>query len=71
VFAIVFSTAIQSDASKANAISALMIMGVAGGALIPPVMGLIADVSGQWYSLYVPLAALIYVLACSFYVIKK
>jgi fucose permease len=71
VFAIVFSTAIRSDASKANEISALMIMGVAGGALIPPVMGVIADAAGQWYSLFVPLAVLVYILACSFYVIKN
>jgi fucose permease len=71
VFAIVFAAAIQSDTSKANEISALMIMGVAGGALIPPVMGIIADAGNQWGSLFVPLVILAYIPACSFYVIKS
>jgi fucose permease len=48
-----------------------MIMGVAGGALIPPVMGAIADASNQWTSLFVLLAALIYILTSSIYVIKN
>jgi fucose permease len=71
VFAIVFATAIQSDAPKADAISALMIMGVAGGALLPPLMGVIADASSQFATLFVPIAALIYILIVSFFVIKK
>ena len=41
VFPIVFSMAIQSEPSKANEISALMIMGVAGGAILPLFMGLL------------------------------
>ncbi|MDR1455044.1 MAG: MFS transporter [Tannerella sp.] len=71
VFAIVFAAAIRSDASKANEISALMIMGVAGGALVPPVMGIIADAGSQWSSLFVPLAILTYLWAGSFQAIKK
>lgn len=62
VFPIVFSDAIQSEPSKANEISALMIMGVAGGAVLPLFMGVIADASDQFYSLFVPLAALVYIL---------
>lgn len=62
VFPIVFSDAIQSEPSKANEISALMIMGVAGGAVLPLFMGMIADASDQFYSLFVPLAALVYIL---------
>ena len=71
VFAIVFSGAIQTDPSKTNEISALMIMGVAGGALLPPIMGIISDVSNQLISLSVPLAALLYILFAAYYVIKK
>ena len=71
VFAIIFGAALQIDPSKTNEISALMIMGVAGGALIPPVMGAIADTGGQWASLCVLLAALIYILTSAFYVLKK
>jgi FHS family L-fucose permease-like MFS transporter len=66
VFPIIFSSAIQSEPSKADEISALMIMGVAGGAILPMIMGAIADSSNQFFSLFVPLFALIYILYVSF-----
>lgn len=65
VFPIIFSSAIQSEPSKADEISALMIMGVAGGAILPVFMGGIADVSNQFVSLFVPLLALVYILGVS------
>lgn len=61
VFPVVFSFALQSAPEKANAISALMIMGVAGGAVLPLVMGIVADAGNQRASLWVPLAALLYI----------
>lgn len=66
IFAVAFSAAIQSNPEKANDISAFMIMGVAGGALIPPVMGVIADASNQFMSLIVLILILIYILVTSF-----
>ena len=66
VFAIAFSSALQSNPKMANEISALMIMGVAGGALIPPVMGVVADMSSELTSLFVPLGALVYIFIVSF-----
>ena len=71
VFAIVFSGALQTDPSKTNEISALMIMGVAGGALLPPLMGVVSDASSQLISLFIPLAALVYVLVSAYYVIRN
>lgn len=66
VFPIIFSQAIQSKPEQANEISALMIMGVAGGAILPMVMGIMADVYNQWVSLLVPLFSLIYILIVSY-----
>lgn len=66
VFAVAFGEAINYRPEQANEISALMITGVAGGALIPPVMGIVADHAGQAASLFVPLAALVYILTVSF-----
>ena len=66
VFPIIFSQAIQSKPEQANEISALMIMGVAGGAILPMVMGIMADVYNQWASLLVPLFSLIYILIVSY-----
>lgn len=65
VFPIIFSSMIQSDPSKANEISALLIMGVAGGAILPLFMGMLADAGNQLTSLFVPLAALVYILVVS------
>lgn len=65
VFPIIFSQVIQSEPDKANEISALMIMGVAGGAILPVIMGLVADNSSQLVSLLIPFSALIYILIVS------
>jgi fucose permease len=70
-FAIAFSGALKVDATKTNEISALMITGVAGGALLSPLMGAIADAGNQLVSLSVPLAALAYILFSAVYIIKK
>ncbi|MDR2469662.1 MAG: MFS transporter [Tannerella sp.] len=71
VFAILFSNAMQYRKERADDISAMMIMGVSGGALIPPLMGIIADMSTQRMSLLVPFCALIYILYVAVYVIRK
>jgi MFS transporter, FHS family, L-fucose permease len=47
VFPIVFAAALRRAPAKANEISGLMIMGVSGGAILLPVMGLISDRFGQ------------------------
>lgn len=66
VFGIILGEALRYRPSQANEISALMITGIAGGALVPPVMGVIADMSSNMVSLFVPLAALVYILYISF-----
>lgn len=38
-----------------------MIMGGAGGAVLPVFMGMIADASNQCFSLLLPLAVLVYI----------
>lgn len=65
IFAIAFSLAMQYDSSRANEISSLMITGVAGGALIPPIMGVLADGTNQYISLFIPFACLVYILFVS------
>lgn len=46
IFSIVFSMALQIMPGRANEISGLMIMGVAGGAIFPVLMGLVSDSIG-------------------------
>jgi fucose permease len=71
VFVIALACALKEDSTKTNEISALMITGIAGGALLPPLMGAIADTSNQLLSLSVPLAALVYILLAAVYMVKK
>ena len=67
IFAVIYSMAIQARPDKANAISGLLITGVFGGAVIPPLMGLATDTIGnQNGSLIVILGCICYLLYCSF-----
>lgn len=61
VFSILFSFALQHKPERANEISALMIMGVSGGALIMPLMGIAADAFGQIAALSILLVCLLYI----------
>ena len=51
VFPILFSAALQQAASWQNEVSGLMIMGVAGGAILLPVMGVVEDFGGAGWAL--------------------
>lgn len=61
VFSILFSWALQQKPERANEISALMIMGVSGGAIITPLMGVLSDAWG-------PVAGLSLLLICMIYI---
>ena len=66
IFAATLGEALRYKPAQANGISALMITGVAGGAVLPPVMGVVADLSSQAASLSVPFIALVYMAITSF-----
>jgi MFS transporter, FHS family, L-fucose permease len=66
VFSIIFSGALHHKPEKANEISGLMIMGVAGGAILPPIMGAMTDKMGQNGGLLILLIASAYLLFCAF-----
>ena len=58
IFSVIYSQAMKSRPDKANEISGLMIMGVFGGAVIPPVMGALTDAIGA--------ACMVYLTFCAF-----
>lgn len=66
VFSIIFSFALKHKPERSNEISALMIMGVSGGALVTPLMGIISDSFGQVAGLSLLVVCLVYLLALSF-----
>lgn len=65
IFSIIFSFALKRKPEKANEISGLLIMGVAGGAIIPPVMGITADLFSQAGAMVVLLLLMAYLLYCA------
>ena len=66
VFPIIFSAALKKMPDHANEISGLLIMGVAGGALIPLIMGITSDLLGQTGGMAILLIALAYLLYSAF-----
>ncbi|MDR0711028.1 MAG: MFS transporter [Prevotellaceae bacterium] len=66
IFSIIFSLALRHVPGKANEVSGLMVMGVSGGAIIPPIMGFLTNVLGsQSGSMLTILACMAYLLVCS------
>ncbi len=69
IFAVIYGAALQAFPRKANEISGLMITGVAGGAVIPPLMGISADHFGnQNGSLLIIGICAIYLFICPFWI---
>lgn len=66
VFSIIFTIALQYKPTQSNEISSLMIMGVAGGAVISPLVGLVAKNAGVGLSFGVLLLCAVYILYLSF-----
>ncbi|MEA5071838.1 MFS transporter [Proteiniphilum sp. UBA5480] len=65
VFSIIVSFALKRKPENANEISGLLIMGVAGGAIILPLMGLLADAFNQSVAMALLLLLMGYLLYCS------
>ncbi len=61
IFSVIFSEALQARPDQANGISGLMIMGVCGGAVIPPLMGVLTDTIGT------QAGSLLVITACALY----
>lgn len=61
VFSILFSFALEHRPEQSNEVSALMIMGVSGGALVTPCMGGISDQFGQVAGLMLLLLCMLYI----------
>ena len=65
VFSIIFSAALKKMPHRTNEISGLLVMGIAGGAVVPLIMGTVSDAIGQTGGMAVLLIALGYLLYCA------
>jgi MFS transporter, FHS family, L-fucose permease len=68
VFPLIFSITVDSMPDRSNEISGLMVTAIVGGAIIPPIMGLVADFSSVAIGFVVPLAAVVYICYLAIYV---
>lgn len=66
IFSIIFSAALRRLPEYANEISGLLIMGVAGGAVIPLIMGITSDSFGQTGGMSILLIAMAYLTYSAF-----
>lgn len=62
LFPLVFSIAINKMPSRANEISGLLIMAIVGGAIIPPIMGMVSSSVGVIGSISVLILCFVYIL---------
>ena len=63
----IFTLAIDGLDEYTSQGSSLLVMMIVGGAILPPLQGLLADATTVHYSLFVPLAAYLYLI---FYGVK-
>lgn len=62
IFPLIFSIVIDRMPKQANALSGLMVMAIVGGAIVPPIMGLVSDATGSVQTGFiVPLLAVLYI----------
>jgi len=61
IFPLIFSITVDKMPERSNELSGLMISAILGGALIPPVMGLIADHTSVLTGFIVPLICILYI----------
>lgn len=71
IFPLVFSLTVEPYPERANEISGLMIMAVSGGAVLPPLMGWIADITTVTGSIMVLVISICFILLVSLYVFRK
>lgn len=62
IFPLIFSIAIDHLPERTNELSGLMVTAIVGGAFIPPIMGMVQDISGSlMIGFFVPLACILYI----------
>ncbi|MCD6374098.1 MAG: MFS transporter [Caldisericaceae bacterium] len=72
IFPLVFSITIDHLPEKTNELSGLMIMAIVGGAIVPPIMGMVQDLTASILTGFlVPLLAIAYVTYVAMYNLKR
>jgi fucose permease len=62
IFPLLFSITIESMPEFTNELSGLMVSSIAGGAILPPIMGMVADNTSILFAFIVPLLCISYLI---------
>lgn len=71
LFPLIFAITLEKMPNRANEVSGLMIMAISGGAIIPPLMGVMSANIGIIASLMVLVVCMLYILGASIYALKN
>ena len=71
LFPLIFAITLEKMPNRANEVSGLMIMAISGGAIIPPLMGVMSANIGMIASLMVLVVCMLYILVAGIYALKK
>jgi MFS transporter, FHS family, L-fucose permease len=71
IFPLIFSITVDTLPERANEISGLMITAIIGGAFLPVIFGIVADIFGLMTGFLVPAVAILYIFLVAFKPVKK
>lgn len=71
IFPLIFSITVDRMPERSNELSGLMVTAIVGGALLPPLMGIVSDIASVTAGFAVPLAAILFVLITSLLLQRK
>ncbi|MBN1338882.1 MAG: MFS transporter [Bacteroidales bacterium] len=71
IFPLIFSITVDKMPERSNEISGLLVTAIVGGAIIPPLMGKIADLTSVTIAFGVPLVAVVYIMYTSIMLRKQ
>jgi len=71
IFPLVFSVAVRAYPERSSEISGLMMMAISGGAVFPPLMGLITQASNVTWGMSVMLFCMIFLLGSAIYTARR
>jgi FHS family L-fucose permease-like MFS transporter len=71
IFPLIFSITVDTLPERANEISGLMVTAIIGGAFLPVIFGIVADLFGLMAGFFVPAVAILYIFLIAFKPAKK
>jgi fucose permease len=66
IFPLIFSITVDKMPDRSNELSGLMVTAIVGGAILPPLMGLVVDQSTVLLGFLVPFGAILYIMFTTF-----